>query len=136
MRILFAVLIRVAAIGVAIAGYYAAIPHLFRDDGGGANIGAGLIAFGALVLISFGWAFVDGRVRGTSPTLIVWTIVAAALSVGWLVARAVAESDAGTSAMEIVTHDLGTVPFTIGLVLAPAAVGVLVGSALRPSQVQ
>ena len=136
MRIFVAVLVRVAAMGIALAGYYAAIPYLFPDDGGGANIGAGLIAFGALLLISFGWAFVDGHARGISPTLIVWAIVAAVLSLGWLVARAVAEADASMSATEIVTHDLGSLPFTLGIVLAPAAIGVLIGSALRPSQAQ
>ena len=69
-------LVRILAMGAALAAYYAALPFLFPDDGGGANIGAGLIAFGALVLISFGWAFVDGHARGISPTLIVWAIVA------------------------------------------------------------
>lgn len=134
MSTLIAALVRTVAMAAALAVYYAALPYLFPDDGGGANIGAGLIAFGALVLISFGWAFVDGTVRGISPTIIIWTIVAAAVSVGWLVARAVAEADASTSAMEIVTHDLGMLPFTLGLVLVPAAVGAAVGHGLRPSQ--
>lgn len=136
MDTVIAALVRILAMAAALAGYYAAIPTLFPDDQGGANIGAGLIAFGALVLTSFGWAFVDGRVRGISPALVVWAIVAVVLSVGWLVARAVAEADASMSATEIVTHDLGTVPFILGLVLAPAAVGVLIGAALRPARLE
>lgn len=134
MSIVVAVLVRVVAMGAALAGYYAAIPSLFPDDGGGANIGAGLIAFGALVLISFGWAFVDGTTRGVSPTITIWAIVAAVMSVGWLVARAVAEADASMSATEIFTHDLGTVPFTLVLVLLPAAVGAATGAAFRPAR--
>ena len=134
MTILVAVLVRIVMMSAALAAYYAALPYLFPDDGGGANIGAGLIAFGALVLVSFGWAFVDGAARGTSPAIIIWTIVAAVVSIGWLVARAVAEADASTSATEIVRHDLGTLPFTLGLVLVPAAVGAAVGAALRPAR--
>ena len=134
MSIVVAVLVRVVAMGAALAGYYAAIPYLFPDDGGGANIGAGLIAFGALVLISFGWAFVDGTARGISPTIATWAIVAAIVSSGWLVARAVSEADASTSATEIITHDLGTLPFTLGLVLVPAAVGAAIGTAFRPAR--
>jgi hypothetical protein len=134
MSTLIAALVRVVVMAAALAGYYEALPYLFPDAGGGANIGAGLIAFGALVLVSFGWAFVDGTARDISPTIIIWTIAAAVVSVGWLVARAVAEADAGTSATEIVTHDLGTLPFTMGLVLAPAALGAAIGHGLRPSQ--
>ena len=133
MRILLAALVRVALMGVALAVYYAALPTLFPDDGGGANIGAGLIAFGALVLISFGWAFVDGAARGISPSIIIWAVVAAVVSVGWLVGRAVAEADASMSATEIVTHDLGSLPFTAGLVLVPAVIGAAIGAALHPA---
>ena len=131
-----AALVRVVAIGAALAAYYAALPRLFPDDGGGANIGAGLIAFGALVLISFGWAFVDGAARGISASIIVWAVVAAVVSVGWLVALAVAQADASMGASELMVNDLGSLPFTLGLVLAPASVGAVIGGALRPSQAQ
>lgn len=134
MSIVVAVLVRAIAMGAALAAYYAALPLLFPDDGGGANIGAGLIAFGALVLISFGWAFVDGAARGVAPAAIIWAVVAAVLSVGWLVVRAVIEADASMSAPELILHDLFTIPFTAGLVLGPAVVGAAIGHALRPSQ--
>jgi hypothetical protein len=134
MSTLLAALVRIVAMTAALAVYYAALPFLVPEDDGGANIGAGLIAFGALVLVSFGWAFVDGTARSISAAIIIWTIVAAVVSVGWLVARAVVEADASTSATEIITHDLGTLPFTLGLVLLPAAVGAAVGHGLRPSQ--
>lgn len=133
MSLAVAALVRVVAMGAALAAYYAAIPLLFPDDGGGANIGAGLIVFGALVLISFGWAFVDGAARDLSGAIIIWAIVAAAFSVGWLLVRAVIEADASTSASELIRHDLGGVPFTLGLVLVPAVVGAAVGGALRPA---
>ena len=127
-------LVRILAMGAALAAYYAALPFLFPDDGGGANIGAGLIAFGALVLISFGWAFVDGAARGASASITIWAIVAAVFSVGWLVVRAVIEADASMGAAELILHDVFTIPFTASLVLGPAAVGAAVGQALRPSQ--
>jgi len=136
MSIVLAALVRILAVGVALAAYYAALPHLFPDDGGGANIGAGLIAFGALVLISFGWAFVDGAARGASVAITIWAIVAALVALGWLVARAVAEADASMSATEIIRNDLGGLPFTMGLVLAPAVFGALIGHALRPARIE
>jgi hypothetical protein len=136
MSIFVSSLVRVVVIGAAVASYVAAVPTLFPDDGGGANIGAGLIAFGALVVVSFGWAVVDGLHRGTSSTILVWAIVSVVISVAWLVIVAIIDADAGTSATEIVSQDLGSLPFTIGLMLAPAAVGAAIGSALRPTRVE
>lgn len=136
MRILLAALVRVVVMGAALAVYYAALPTLFPDDGGGANIGAGLIAFGALVLISFGWATFDGRARSFPAAAVIWAIVAAVVSVGWLVALAVDGADSSMSVTEFIRNDLGSLPFTAGLILAPAVVGAAIGHALRPSQEQ
>ena len=136
MSTLLAALVRVVVMGASLAAYYVALPTLFPDDGGGANIGAGLIAFGALVLISFGWATYDGRVRSFLPAAAIWAIVAAVVSVGWLVALAVDGADSSISVAELIRNDLASLPFTAGLILAPAVVGVAIGHALRPSQAQ
>ena len=127
------VLIRVVTIGAGLAGYYAALPWLFPDDGGGANIGAGLIAFAGLALVSFAWAALDARRRGSAATVVSWAAVAAVVAVGWLVVLAVVESDASISVVERVRADLALIALTGSLVLAPAALGAAVGGVLRPS---
>lgn len=133
MRILLAVPVRLVVIGGALAAYYAALPVLFPGDDGGANIGAGLLAFAGLSLISFCWSVFDGRARGFAPAASIWAGTGALLAAGWLVALALAEADASMSVMDHVTGDLATVPFVAGLVVAPAIVGAIIGHALRPS---
>lgn len=127
-----AIVVRLVVIGAALGAYYAAIPFLFPDDGGGANIGAGLIAFGALVLVSFGWAYVDGRRRGASPTAATWAVVSLAFGLLWLLGLALVEDD-GLGLAERLVLDLPTVVFTAGLVFLPAGLGAaLGGTAHRP----
>ncbi|HXH77803.1 hypothetical protein [Nocardioides sp.] len=133
MHTVNAAMVRIAVLGAALAGYYAALPFLFPDDGGGANIGAGLIAFAGLALMSFGWALQDGRARGNSSTVTVWSIVAVVMGIGWFVALAVAEADASMSVADRIETYAFIMFFTVGLVFGPAAAGVGVGSALRPS---
>ena len=135
MSTLLAAVVRIVVMGAALGGYFAALPYLFSDDGDGANIGAGLIAFAGLMLVSFGWGFLDGRARGISPTVVVWAIVAAGVAVGWLVGLAVAEAGESMSVTDMIRTDLFSVFFTGGLILVPAAVGAAVGGSLRPSQV-
>ena len=128
-----AILVRLVVMGATLAAYYAAVPFLFPDDGGGANIGAGLIAFGAVVVISFGWAYVDGRRRGASPTVVTWAFVAAAFGLLWLLGLALVEADDSLGLGERLLLDSPMVIFTAGLVFLPAGVGAaLGGTAHRP----
>jgi hypothetical protein len=133
MNIALAALVRVVTMGAALAAYYAALPLLFPDEGGGANIGAGLIAFAGLAITGFVWALLDGRARGISASIIIWAVVAAVLSVAWLVALAFIEADAGMSVADRIGADIFSVLFTCGLILVPAAVGAAIGGALRPA---
>ena len=127
------VLARLAVMGAALAGYYAALPFLFPDDGGGANIGAGLIAFGVVVLVSFGWAYVDGRRRGAAAAVATWAIVAVAFGLLWLLGLAVVEADDSMSIVERLRLDAFLAVFTAGLVFLPAGVGAAIGgTAHRP----
>lgn len=133
MSIVVAALVRTCVYAAALAGFYAALAN-FTSKEGGANIGAGLLAFAAIAAASFVWALVDARRRELTQTIAIWAIVAAVFSVGWLVVRAVIEADASMSAAELVLHDLFLIPFTAGLVIGPAVVGAAIGQALRPSQ--
>ena len=127
------VLVRLVVMGAALAGYYAALPVLFPDDGGGANIGAGLIAFGVVVLVSFGWAYVDGRRRGAASTTVTWAIVAVAFGLLWLLGLAVVEADDSMSIAERLRLDAFLAVFTAGLVFLPAGVGAAIGGSRPPS---
>ncbi|TGN66322.1 hypothetical protein EXE59_21945 [Nocardioides eburneiflavus] len=135
------VVVRLAVMGAALAGYYASLPFVFPDDGGGANIGAGLIAFGGVVPVSFGWAYVDGRRRGAAATTATWAIVALAFGALWLIGLAVAEADDSMGLVERLRFDAFLAVWTAGLVLLPAGVGAAIGgtthrpdSGLRPDQ--
>ena len=128
-----AIVVRLVVMGAALAAYYAALPVLFPDDGGGADIGAGLIAFGAVALVSLGWAYVDGRRQGASPTVVTWAVVAVAFGLLWLLGLALVEADDSLGLVERLRLDFPMVVFTAGLVFLPAGLGAaLGGTAHRP----
>ena len=127
-----AVLVRLTVIALALGAYYLAIPALFPDSRD-ANIGAGLIAFAGLVLVSLGWAFADGRRRGAAPTVVIWAAVATAFGVLWLLAMTVLDPDDGIGLVQRLRLDASTAVFAAGLVLVPAGVGAAIGgSTHRP----
>lgn len=132
MSILRAVLVRLVALGVGLGVYYAAMPILFPDDA----LGAGLIAFAALILISFVWSLTDGRARGFGAALIIWVVVAAIFSIGWWIALAVSGADDSMTVVELLRADAFSLFFTGGLVAVPAVVGSAIGHAVRPDHTQ
>lgn len=130
MSTVVAVLVRLTVIALALGAYYLAIPALFADSPD-ANIGAGLIAFAGLVLVSLGWAFADARGRGVAPTVATWAAVAIAFGVLWLLALTVLDPDDGISLVERLRLDASTAVLTAGLVLVPAGVGAAIGGTLH-----
>ena len=130
MSTVVAVLVRLTVIGLAMGAYYLAIPALFPDSTD-ANIGAGLIAFGGMALLSLGWAFADGRRRGAPPTVVTWAAVAIAVGVLWLLAMTVLDPDDGISLVQRLRLGASTAVFTAGLVLVPAGVGAAIGGGTR-----
>jgi hypothetical protein len=128
MSTVVAVLVRLTVIALALGAYYLAIPALFPDSTD-ANIGAGLIAFAGLVLVSLGWAFADARARGAAPTLVTWAAVAIAFGVLWLLAMTVLDPDDGIGLFERLRLDASTAVFTAVLAGVGAAIG---GTVHRP----
>ena len=126
-----ALVVRATSLLVGIGAYYLLVPHLFPDEPGdaGAAIGAGLLAFGLLVVASGLWAFVDGTRRRLRDVAVIWIATGVVVALAWAVALALTEADASMSAWELFVHDLGLLPFTIGLVVAPAVVGGALGQA-------
>lgn len=128
MNITRAVLVRLVVLGVGLAVFYAALPTLFADDA----LGAGLIAFAALILISFVWSLFDGRASGFGAALVIWVVVAAVFSIGWWIALAVSGADDSMTVVELLKADAFSLFFTGGLIAVPALVGAAIGHALRP----
>lgn len=133
MRLLLAAIVRLVVMGAGLAAYYAALPALFPRSND-ANIGAGLLAFAGIVVVSLGWAFADARRRGASSTVATWAIVAVAFGVLWLVGLATLEADDSMTLSERLRLDAFLVVFTAGLVLLPAALGAALGDRSRNSE--
>ncbi|CAM3771236.1 hypothetical protein [Nocardioides zeicaulis] len=127
MRHLVAVLVRLAAVGIALTAYTLAVVPLLAE-GGDDGLGAGLIAFAALVVAGFVGAWVDARRQGFLVAVGWWVVVAAGLAVGWWIALAVPQ-DGSASFGELLADGAGSIPFTIGLVAVPALVGAAIGRA-------
>jgi hypothetical protein len=123
-----AVLVRLALVGIALTGYtLLVVPRMTAP--GDANIGAGLIAFGALMLIGFVGCLLDTLRHGAVTAVVWWLVIATGLAVGWWIALAIPQ-DTSSSFGELLAADAGLLPFTIGLVAGPAVVGAVVGNAI------
>lgn len=123
--------VRIVMMSVAIAIYTAAVSASRWIGGTDANIGAGLLGFAGLIVISFGWALVDGRGCSVKDTIMSWSMVAATLAVVWGIVRAIADADSSLSVAESLVADLSLTFFFFGLVLVPASVGAVVGGVSR-----
>ena len=133
MRLLLAAIVRLVVMGAGLAAYYAALPALFPGSND-ANIGAGLLAFAGIVVVSLGWAFADARRRGTSSTVATWAIVGVTFGVLWLVGLATLEADDSLTLVDRLRLDAFLAVFTAGLVLVPAALGAALGDRSRSSE--
>ena len=118
IRLLVGVLIRTAALLVVIAVVVLAIDSSDSTDA----LGAGLLAFLVLVTLAFVWALVDGVRRGFVPSLLLWVLTSAIAGVGIPVVISLGDADG-------VSID-GAVFFAL-LLLVPAAVGLVIGGAVR-----
>lgn len=118
-------LVRLAAILGGSLLYSIAL-NLFPSED--ANIGAGLLYFGLLVVVSGLWGLWDGHHSEALPPVFVrWTVVAIAVG---LVFPIRIWSVEGLD-FDVLWSDLAFLtPFVAGLVLAPAAVGIAIGHAL------
>ena len=130
MSLLLRVLVRLAVLAFVVGAYRELVVPLMSEPGD-PDIGAGLIAFGIIIIISFVWSVVDGRRSGLTSTAARWAIVAVVFSLGWVVLLAVAERDGSMSTRDALSASLGLVPFTIVLVLVPSLVGAAIGQSLR-----
>ncbi|NYI76869.1 hypothetical protein [Nocardioides panzhihuensis] len=108
---------------------YPIVLNLFPSED--ANIGAGLLYFGLLFVVSGLWGLWDGRhAEALSPVFLRWTVVAI---VTGLVFPIRIWSVEGVD-FDVLWSDLAFLtPFVAGLVLAPAAAGIAIGKAVGSS---
>lgn len=122
-----AAIVRAVVLGVGISSYYLLLPVLFRDDGSGANIGAGLIGF-ALVVVACGiWGLVDGMRQPVTEACMTWLLVSLLVGAAWTVGLTAAEAGSWADFGDLLRINLEQLPFTTALVLVPAIVAVLTG---------
>ncbi|WP_109505499.1 hypothetical protein [Nocardioides speluncae] len=126
MRIALRYLTLVALYGAALG----AVHLMSNDNDAGAAIGVGILEFLAVAAICGTWAIFDGM-RDLRQALITWGVVAVVYAVS--VPFFIAISD-GSLDWSVLRSDLATLgPFTLMLVAAPAAVGAVIGHAIRPT---
>ena len=118
-------LVRAAVLGVGLF-LVTRLPIASEDA-----LGTGLLAFAGVVLVSGSWALVDGYRHAVRTVLLRWAVVAVVVAVGWWVGFAASNSDASMSFTELLASDAAFIPFVVGLVLVPAAIGAAIGAAVR-----
>ena len=119
------VLVRAAVLGAGLA-LVTLLPIASEDA-----LGTGLLAFAGVVLVSGTWAVADGSRHAVRTVLLRWAVVALVVAVGWWVGFAASNSDASMSFTELLASDAGFIPFVVGLVLVPAAIGAAIGAGVR-----
>jgi hypothetical protein len=128
MRHVIAILVRLAALSLALTGYTVVVAPALSKSGDA--IGAGLLAFAALMLVGFVGCLLDTLRQGPVTAVLWWIAIATGLAVGWWIVLAIPR-DASLSFGELLSMDADQLPFTIGLVAGPAVVGAVIGRAAR-----
>ena len=122
MRILLDVLARFLLLALGLALYHVLLPWLFPDDGGGANIGAGLLGFAGLGVAAGTWGYLDGRRRAQGRLVLLWSVTGLLVGVAWAVGVSVVEPGAASVSATLATMSF-LVPFATLLVAVPATIG-------------
>jgi len=126
MSVISAVLVRAIVLGAGIGVYTWLAPRLMPDDDG---LGAGLLAFALIIVVTAVWGLVDGRRREFGRVAVIWLVTGVLVAVGWSIGLAVNGADSSMSIPELMLADVALLPFTFGLVAAPALVGGAIGQA-------
>ncbi len=126
-------LVRAAVLAGLWIGYYWLL-HALADSKGDANIGAGLIGFGLMVLAAGVWAFLDGRRLSPDVGVPVWIVTPVLTAMLASLNRWAAETDAGERppASDLV----GSVVFLTVLMAGPALLALVAGRAARGTAAQ
>ena len=118
------ILIRASAFIAGWAAIYAVMASN-ASTGGGANIGAGLLAFALTAGASGVWGFLDGRRMGIDRLAVIWAVTGVLMGV--MVTVFIAVADGGLSWRVLAADMLFLVPFIAMLMAGPAVLGGAVG---------
>jgi hypothetical protein len=118
-------LLRSAVLVAGLATYFGVL-RLVGDSAGDPNIGAGLLAFVLIVVVSGVWGFLDGRRLPLGRVVRIWAVAGAA--VGLVQVGLVAWNDGDWDGSVIAADLLVLFPFMVALVIVPAVTGAAIGS--------
>lgn len=122
-------LVRAAGLAAVWIGYLVAAPYLWPETAD-ANIGAGLVGFGLVMLVATGWALVDGGRLYVGAAMVTWLVSAIGFAAIESVRFSVLEGARGESLP--VADMIGTVIFfgvLVSIVALPAtAIGASLGT--------
>ncbi len=133
MRTTAAIFLRTLAIAgvIPLVGWLAS---LGQAGGAGANIGAGLLSFLAIIVAAAIWSFFDARGSGRlAKTLVLWLVVAVLVGIS---AAFGAQGFATQLDAKVLLSDLSSLSFFVaGLVALPALLGASIGASVgRPAR--
>ncbi|WP_109505498.1 hypothetical protein [Nocardioides speluncae] len=115
---------------VLIAGwtvYNVLVNWIWTEDQQDANIGAGLLAFGLVLVVAVAGGFIDGRRLSLGETVMTWLLAGAVLGVFAALFSAFQD---GSIDWSVFRSDVaGMVPIFAFLVAIPAMIGGIFGSA-------
>lgn len=100
--------------------------RLVDGEYSGANIGAGLIAFGVAVVMAFAWAAYDARRRPTGTVIRDWAVVALVFAVAISVAPQVFQGGDGMDVDVWLSDLLSLSALSFVMVFGPASMAALV----------
>ncbi len=115
------------AVLLGIDGAFLVLAEITAEPGD-ADIGLGLLFFLVVAVVAGAWAILDGRRVGLARTVVVWLVAGVLLGIAMPILIGLLDG----FDWSVVASDLAAfVPFTVALVVAPAAVGGAIGQALR-----
>lgn len=127
MGFLLRLAIRVLVLIIGWTVYNALVNWIWTENQQDANIGAGLLAFGLVLVVAVVGGFVDGRRFSLGATVGTWVLAGALLGVFAALFIALADGKVDWSAFR--SDVVGMVPFFAFLVAIPAMIGGIFGSA-------
>jgi hypothetical protein len=130
MKALFSILLRFAVIGLGLILYTeVAVPAMNRTSND-ANIGAGLIAFSALVLIGFAGGLLDGLGQGALTSALWWLAIAAGVALAWWMVPPWISNTTDYAYATRLQQNYEVVPFIFSLVAGPAVLASGIGGVM------
>ena len=126
MSILVSIVIRTLTLAAAVAAYFFVAQRVWSTKGD-ANIGAGLLAFALVIVVSFVWSARDGHRHGAGRAIGMWLAVAAVTPLVLLGLLAASEP---LTREQLLADAAVLGPTIFGLVAGPGVLGAALGQTM------